>query len=76
MNAFVRSEPTLVIRQTVLTGRVRGVPLFAEGREGTVGPDGLLYYSRTAADGARVTVSGQAIPQDLHDQRHAIRLWR
>ncbi|MFI9324851.1 replication-relaxation family protein [Kitasatospora aureofaciens] len=28
---------------------------FAEGREGTVRPDGLLYYSRTGADGARVT---------------------
>ncbi|WP_280686396.1 replication-relaxation family protein [Kitasatospora sp. MAA19] len=28
---------------------------FAEGREGTVRPDGLLYYSRTNADDARVT---------------------
>ncbi|MFE3875484.1 replication-relaxation family protein [Kitasatospora sp. NPDC059146] len=28
---------------------------FAEGREGTVRPDGLLYYSRTSADDARVT---------------------
>ncbi|MFI9163123.1 replication-relaxation family protein [Kitasatospora aureofaciens] len=27
----------------------------AEGREGTVRPDGLLYRSRTSADGARVT---------------------
>ncbi|ARF81889.1 hypothetical protein ACIG0C_21460 [Kitasatospora aureofaciens] len=28
---------------------------FAEGREGTVRPDGLLYFSRTSADGARET---------------------